>query len=182
MTYRIRCADEEDVPAMAAVEMAAAQRYSDSDVPPLRKMQTLDLTELGVSLSARTAWVAQTSDNHIVGFVAAVLLDGMLFVLELDVLPAHQGSGVGTALLDTVAAEAWRRGCVGVTLTTFSHVPWNGPFYERRGFRVVPDSFLPHLESRLSIERASGLQNRQAMLRRRANHVAEQTHAASRDR
>jgi GNAT superfamily N-acetyltransferase len=180
MTDLIRCAEEKDVPAMAAVELAAAQRYSDSDVPPSRKMQTLDLTELGVSLSARTAWVAQTSDTNIVGFVAAVPLDGVLFVLELDVLPAHQGRGVGTALLDTVAAEAWRRGCVGVTLTTFSHVPWNGPFYERRGFQIVADSFLSHLGTRLSMERASGLQNRQAMLRRCAHHVAEQSHAASR--
>jgi hypothetical protein len=26
-----------------------------------------------------------------------------------------------------------------MTLTTFEHVPWNAPYYERLGFRVVPE-------------------------------------------
>jgi hypothetical protein len=28
------------------------------------------------------------------------------------------------------------------TLTTFEHVPWNAPYYRRRGFRVLDDGEL----------------------------------------
>jgi hypothetical protein len=44
---------------------------------------------------------------------------------------------VGAALIDHVAAWALRQGARALTLTTFRDVPWNTPYYERLGFKVV---------------------------------------------
>jgi GNAT superfamily N-acetyltransferase len=45
-----------------------------------------------------------------------------------------------------------------VTLTTFQDVPWNAPWYSRRGFRVLRDHELtPGLRRRRSLEEAQGL-------------------------
>lgn len=40
------------------------------------------------------------------------------------------------------AAEAWARqqGLKVMTLTTFTDVPWNAPYYARLGFQVVPEN------------------------------------------
>jgi hypothetical protein len=37
---------------------------------------------------------------------------------------------------DRLSAE---RELLGLTLTTYVDVPWNGPYYERLGFRAVAD-------------------------------------------
>jgi hypothetical protein len=39
-----------------------------------------------------------------------------------------------------------------LTLTTYRDVPWNGPFYRRSGFRVVPEASLG--EGLLALRRA----------------------------
>ena len=46
------------------------------------------------------------------------------------------------ALLDAVAAWAAQRGLPATTLTTFADVPWNAPYYQRLGFRVLAESEL----------------------------------------
>ena len=56
---------------------------------------------------------------------------------EIDVLPAHGRRGLGTRLVEEVCHWAASAGYESVTLTTFRDVPWNMPFYERLGFRVV---------------------------------------------
>jgi GNAT superfamily N-acetyltransferase len=61
---------------------------------------------------------------------------------ELDVLPSHEGKGIGTTLLATVCSWAKDMGYPAVTLRTFRDVPWNAPFYQRRGFRIVESEAL----------------------------------------
>jgi predicted N-acetyltransferase YhbS len=73
-----------------------------------------------------------------VGYVLASDLGGHVHLDQLSVLPDHGGRGLGTALVDVVMAWARDRGATFVTLTTFRDVSWNGPWYERRGFRVDP--------------------------------------------
>ena len=47
--------------------------------------------------------------------------------------------GLGAALLDHAATGAQRHGLAALTLTTFTDVPWNAPYYERLGFRHLCD-------------------------------------------
>ncbi|HMT34071.1 MAG TPA: hypothetical protein PKA99_15695, partial [Dermatophilaceae bacterium] len=53
------------------------------------------------------------------------------------------------------------------TLRTFTHVPWNGPYYERLGWRVLPEAECgPQMRALAEHERAIGLTRwpRQAMV------------------
>jgi predicted N-acetyltransferase YhbS len=76
----------------------------------------------------------------------------------MDVVPAHAGRGLGRALVVEVAEWARREGFPSVTLTTFRHLPWNGPFYARQGFSELAAAELgPELRAALDEEVEHGL-------------------------
>jgi len=72
-----------------------------------------------------------------IGFVYAYDLDDCCFVGQISVVPEAQGAGAGTGLLDALWHNARARGRRGITLTTFADIPWNAPFYARRGFHEL---------------------------------------------
>lgn len=72
-----------------------------------------------------------------VGFAYVQDLDDCTHITQISVVPEVQGQGAGTGLLDAIAAAAKRQNKRGVTLTTFRDVPWNAPFYARRGFHIL---------------------------------------------
>jgi N-acetylglutamate synthase-like GNAT family acetyltransferase len=47
-------------------------------------------------------------------------------------------NGLGAALIDRTAERARKLGHDRLYLSTYLDVPWNAPFYERRGFAAVP--------------------------------------------
>ena len=165
MKAHTRQATTRDISALAEIEIAAALAFDDIDLSPDRKLRALDEDELRRSIEEELTWVATTTDAAIVGFLAATRIEGVLHILEMDVLPEHQGNGIGSMLIEIAVDAAQNLRCQGLSLTTFSHVPWNRPFYERRGFTEVPGQFLPHLSGRLEAQRQSGLRNRMAMYR-----------------
>jgi N-acetylglutamate synthase-like GNAT family acetyltransferase len=57
---------------------------------------------------------------------------------QLSVLERWRRYGLGTALIERTAAEARRLGFATLYLSTYRDVPWNAPFYSRRGFVEVP--------------------------------------------
>lgn len=83
--------------------------------------------------------VAVDGGGEPMAYARVELVDGHAHLEQLSVVPAAERRGVGTALLDAVAAWARARGDEQVTLTTFRDVPFNAPFYARRGFELVPD-------------------------------------------
>jgi GNAT superfamily N-acetyltransferase len=117
------------------------------------------------SVSAFTAaaeqgnlFVALSDLDVPVGFALLSMLDGMVFLKEMDVDPAHARKGIGRALLQAVVEHASSLELPGVLLTTYRHVPWNAPFYERFGFRIVgPDEMTPGLAAQLAREAEQGL-------------------------
>jgi N-acetylglutamate synthase-like GNAT family acetyltransferase len=56
--------------------------------------------------------------------------------------PDNARRGVGRLLLDHLATHATGEGVHAPTLTTFTEVPWNAPYYTRCGFRLMDDSGL----------------------------------------
>ncbi len=109
-------------------------------------------------------WLAEHREKGVVGFLVLTLLDGDAFVEEMGVRPSHGRRGLGSRLLE--AALQW---CVGaghplLSLTTFADVPFNAPFYDRRGF-VVADGPSIALAARLAEELALGWGARLAMCR-----------------
>ena len=62
------------------------------------------------------------------------------------------------ALIEQAVAWAGQRGLGAVTLTTFTDVPWNAPYYERLGFRRLSgDELTPGLKAIRAREAAIGL-------------------------
>ncbi|MFC5577020.1 GNAT family N-acetyltransferase [Lysobacter niabensis] len=105
-----------------------------------------------------------TSHCVVVGFAMAKEQDGFLHLAVMAVHPDHGNRGFGRELVMATIREATQRRSLGVTLTTFEDLPWNGPFYRKMGFRVLRDSELsPSLRSTLAHEERLGMFNRVAM-------------------
>jgi GNAT superfamily N-acetyltransferase len=93
-----------------------------------------------------------------VGFTLALVHGAACHLEQMSVDPASHRQGIGSALLRHLIEEAKSRGIARITLSTFKHVAWNGPYYERFGFRYLTDSELttPLTEVRRD-EAAAGL-------------------------
>ena len=141
----IRPALADDAPRLQAIELATHGQFSVigydhvANDPPDSVEVLYDYAEAGRS------WVAVSDNGDVIGYI---LLDGAGHVEQVTVHPAHQGSGVGKALIEQAKIWALSRGCRVLTLTTFSEVPWNRPLYEHLGFRVLADDEVgPELRS-----------------------------------
>lgn len=109
-------------------------------------------------VDAGTSWVATQPDDRPVGYVLVDELDGLAHIEQVSVLPDQQGNGHGRALVERVAEWARATGRLGITLTTYGHIPWNRPLYEHLGFRVLDDADLgPELAARRADEAAAGM-------------------------
>jgi len=160
MSTTVRGMTAADLPAVHAVEAVAGERFRSvtdpriagcADDPPFGAAELRDYIDAG------HAWVA-TEDDEVVGFVVIDLLDDCAHIEEVAVAPDAGRRGYGRALVETVVTWAGRHGCAAVTLTTFRDVAWNGPWYQRLGFRDIAESDLTDgLRARRESEAAEGL-------------------------
>jgi N-acetylglutamate synthase-like GNAT family acetyltransferase len=97
------------------------------------------------------------------------VLRGRIYVEALDVVPQHAGRRIGAALLDHVDARARETGATHVELSTFRHVPWNAPYYQRLGFSVLDDDELDAALLRIrNLRIARGVDETKRVFMRRA--------------
>lgn len=73
----------------------------------------------------------------VLGFVHVLTVDGEAHLEQLAVPPEHLGRGTGRALLEAAASRAAEQGYPRLTLRTFAEVPFDAPWYARRGFAVI---------------------------------------------
>lgn len=158
--YRIRKRRPADDAALVGIENRAAGLFRDHGYPALADAPLADVAALRRLFDGNEIWVAVAAEGAAqgaaAGYAVAAPLGGCLHLRELSVDPAHGRRGVGAALVGAVCQAARASGCAGVSLTTFRHVPFNRPFYERLGFSelaladaptVLRDAFrreLPH--------------------------------------
>jgi GNAT superfamily N-acetyltransferase len=136
--YIIAAARERDLGLLAAIELAAAKLLI-GHAPESVLKETTSRDDLETARRDGHLWVALAGDAP-VGFAHVKVIEpDAAHLQEVDVLPAHGRRGVGTRLVMQVCEWAGAAGYKSVSLTTFRDVPWNMPFYERLGFRVVPD-------------------------------------------
>jgi len=151
--YSIRAANPEDYSVLPSMEQAAGLTY----------LQTRykDLAD-GPNVSEHIAvddrvWVA-TCAAAVVGFVIAKVFADVVHIHELDVHPQFARLGHGRALITHVAHWARYRRSTALTLTTFSDVRWNAPYYKRLGFALIETPMPPgHLKTILEAEANTGL-------------------------
>jgi GNAT superfamily N-acetyltransferase/VanZ family protein len=169
--YRLRAAEQRDLVALPGIERRAAALYVDHGVPASVLEATRTPAELASGLAGGGLWVAADAQDRAVGFALAIEHAHGVHLEEVDVDPEHGRRGIGTALVEHVCETARRRGHQHVTLIAFADVPWNAPFYERLGFRVLGGSELPEAvrgilddEARLGLDPA-----RRVAMRRRVD-------------
>ena len=102
-----------------------------------------------------------------IGFAVVTLVDGAAHLHELAVLPDHGGRGGGRALVHHVVNWSSASDFESLSLTTFRHLPWNGPFYANVGFVEIGAPDLgPELRATLSEEIAKGIDPRKRIAMR----------------
>ena len=154
----IRAARTAEVPRLRDIDWDAQQIFRDIGMPEAAEFEPRTLDELAESQRAGGLWVAVEEDDEPTSFLMLVPVDGCLHVEQLSTAPAAARRGLGRALLDHAADLARAEGVPALTLTTFADVPWNGPYYERCGFRVLADDELTHgLRAKVETEAGFGL-------------------------
>jgi GNAT superfamily N-acetyltransferase len=156
--FTIRLATADDVALMPALEQSAGELFR--TLPDLAHIADGDnLAESRYRELVAGGWCrVATVGGAIGGFIAAEVAGDELHVCELAVALDRQRLGIGRTLMRSVIVDAVVQGLGAVTLTTFNHVAWNAPVYERWGFRVVPDAELgPRLGCILDREAEAGL-------------------------
>jgi GNAT superfamily N-acetyltransferase len=94
----------------------------------------------------QTRWIRALADGRahvatlageVVGFSVLDTLDGAPYLDQLSVRTAFMRRGIGTSLLSHALRVSEAAGALW--LTTYAHLAWNAPYYERAGFRLVAD-------------------------------------------
>ncbi|MFF5476690.1 GNAT family N-acetyltransferase [Streptomyces sp. NPDC012935] len=159
---RIRPATSDDLPVLQDIERAAGAAFRDLGMAAIADDEPPALDVLEHYRSAGRAWVACGAGDAPVGYLICEPVDGSLHIEQVSVHPDAARRGIGRALLAYAARIAREDGLSGLTLTTFTEVPWNAPYYERLGFRVLDEAELtPGLrkirahEAELGLERWS---------------------------
>jgi N-acetylglutamate synthase-like GNAT family acetyltransferase len=137
MSWTIRVAALADASALPQVESSAGRRFltipdlawlADGDDMPLEAHQRY--------IAQETEWVALDENQDLVGFLAAEIVNRDLHIWEVAVRGDVQNRGIGHQLIDAATVFARERPLESLTLTTFTHVPWNAPWYSRLGFKM----------------------------------------------
>lgn len=148
-----------DAPALPEVERSAGRAFLVlPDLAWIASDDVLSVERHAAAIAEGLSWVAVGADDRPVGFVVAGASETGLHIEELSVGLDHQGHGIGRILLARAVEAARLRGATEVTLTTFTDVAWNRPFYEASGFGICADGDLSErLRMILEREVAHGL-------------------------
>ncbi|MYS88940.1 MULTISPECIES: GNAT family N-acetyltransferase [Streptomyces] len=155
---RIRSATAAELPALQDIERAAGLPFRDLCMPEIADDEPPSLDVLERFRGAGRCWVAVDERDAPVAYLVAEPVDGALHIEQVSVHPRAARRGVGRALLTYAAERAREEGLAALTLTTFTEVPWNAPYYARLGFRTLTEAGLtPGLREIRATEAEHGL-------------------------
>jgi GNAT superfamily N-acetyltransferase len=140
---RIRLADNTDCVHLPGIESSASRRFADIGMQDLADQAAAEAEAWEPHCQSEGLWVSVDDQDRPFGFLASGRIDDGLFLYQIAVDYDRQRQGVGHALLKTAETAAHGLGLHQVVLTTFCDVPFNGPYYARRGYSIVEDADLP---------------------------------------
>lgn len=168
--WSIRPTHPDDCALLPSIERSAAKTFlSDPELAwlahaePIAAVRHREFMDRGICL------VAAGERNRPFGFVVSERFGTELHIWELSVARDRQGTGIGRALLGALDEAAGAASYRALTLTTFSDLPWNGPFYRSCGFAEIDASKVgERLAAMLNDDRQHGLppNRRCAMIKR----------------
>ncbi|WP_327352437.1 GNAT family N-acetyltransferase [Streptomyces sp. NBC_01304] len=138
---RIRLATPDELPLLQAVERAAGEPFRAVGMVEIADDEPPELGVLDTFRRAGRAWVVEENAG-VVAYLVAEPVDGSLHIEQVSVHPDAARRGVGRALIAYAQEYANEHGLDALTLTTFTEVPWNAPYYERLGFTVLGEAEL----------------------------------------
>ncbi|TML02621.1 MAG: GNAT family N-acetyltransferase [Actinobacteria bacterium] len=126
------CRDDERA-AILNIVNAAAEAYRDV-IPADRWHEPyMPAQELDAEMAAGVAFWGDERDGQLVGVMGIQPVRDVHLIRHAYVLPSQQGTGVGRALLEHLAARIGGPLLVG----TWATATWAIRFYERNGFELV---------------------------------------------
>jgi GNAT superfamily N-acetyltransferase len=164
----VRLAGRADLHLLPAIERMANHRFREFGLGQVYDRCFITAEDFETRQHCGFLWVAVTERDRPIGFATCSQIDDVAHLDEIDVLPQHGRRGIGTLLLRTVCAWARSAAYPAVTLSTTRGVPWNEPFYRRRGFREIAETaYTAGLRRLRAAETAAGLPvTRRLMMRR----------------
>jgi GNAT superfamily N-acetyltransferase len=154
----IRVANGGDLPSFIEIERFAGSLFRSLGMDLVADDDPGSADELAPYAEDGRAFVAIDATDRPVGYLLVDVVDGGAHIEQVSVLPEQAGRRIGGALIEHAETWARDRGLRALTLTTYVEVPWNGPYYERLGFRyLTTDEETAGLRSIRERERRSGL-------------------------
>jgi len=143
-SIEIRRASAAEIDEMVDVDVDACTLYVeaglDADLGPEHPYSIAERACWTRCAREGNAFVAGRPDERPVGLLVMDRIDGMPYLEQLSVRRVAMRQGLGRRLLDR--AIEWA-GAEPLWLTTYAHIPWNRPFYERHGFVAIAESACP---------------------------------------
>jgi GNAT superfamily N-acetyltransferase len=128
-TWTIRRAAESDATSVADCAVEAFRHY----IPRLGLAPIPMTRDYGAAIANAQVWIATQHGETIAALVLDTTDEGFLIDV-IAVLPQHQGTGVGRALLELAEQEALRQGHDSIYLFTNEKMTENRALYERIGY------------------------------------------------
>lgn len=159
MSYTLRAAASDELDQAIAIDDAAGLLFAQAGLAiDLRNDHPFVVAERARwrdAIAKGQLWFA-CQDGEPLGFSALGRAGAHAYLEQLAVRPEHGRRGVGTMLLEAACDHARQQGNSELWLTTYAHLAWNKPYYERQGFTVVPESHCsPELQAHLAEQRAT---------------------------
>lgn len=154
----------EHIPVISQLEREAASVYPPGLQTTYLKHKMLSHSDLLEGIVNDSLFIALTNNGRVQGFILIRHVTGLVLLSKVDVRPQLMRRGIGTQLINTAIEKLPSWGHTSLWLTTFSNLPWTVPFYEKIGFRIVPEELHPEVIRKiLAEEKINGLENRVAM-------------------
>jgi GNAT superfamily N-acetyltransferase len=134
-----------EIKLLPQIENEADLRYRRVGLGQVVDMPPASLASLKAGRREGRLWLAVSALNRPVGFALMTFPGDTAWLDQLSVLNRWQGRGHGSALIERVVSTARRLGHRMLYLSTYRDVPWNAPYYARRGFEVMPPGDWPHV-------------------------------------
>lgn len=173
--FELRAGRGTELSTLVSIDDDACSLFVDAgfdvDLPPEHPYTSAEHARWQRVLDAGGTIVATTSAGDAIGFAALDVLDGDAYLEQLSVRRTFMRRGLGSALIAATVASALRSGASALWLTTYDHLPWNRPYYERQGFQRVAEescgagiratldhqrAWLPHPERRIAMRLTLG--------------------------
>jgi GNAT superfamily N-acetyltransferase len=142
--FSIRRAQASELELLRAIDDDAVTLYAEHGMPiELASDHSFAQAELRRWLSAAElgrVFLAIDEQGRGLGFAALDLIDGEPYLDQLSVRVAAMRRGIGRRLLAESAEWASTVGGSALWLTTYDHIPFNRPYYERHGYVVVAEA------------------------------------------